>query len=1022
MRPLHLDINAFGPYAGHQAIDFSELKDYRFFLIHGPTGSGKTALLDAMCYALYGDTSGGTGGKARSGENMRSDYATDTEVTEVTFDFAVGQSLYRVRRSPKQWVARKRGSGLTENGESACLCRIDEDRQEVAALAEKTQKVTAEVQRILGFRSDQFRQVVLLPQGDFRRLLLADSGERQEIMQTLFQTEYYSDVEQRLKEAAKTWAERYAEMDAKMQELQTLAGVESMSELKERTEADELMAGTLQAQIADAAASVTTARGWLSDAQRDSQTLDEQQAATRSFETLQAESDVILTKRLELQSALRAAEANESVAVAQERKREREKALILWDEAKAGLASATEHHETASWEWESLRVREPELAGWMLEKNRLEEIRSKSAALNESLDTVRRYRQEAADAAGALKKAEEELETLQENMMALHAQEALAQALAAETTGREAAFRQWQNVQERRKKLDRFRTELLMAENKLSIAVTAANASRERWEAELGRLDILQEKWEHEQAALLAAGLEAGQPCPVCGSTGHPAKALPAGDAPDQAAVKRQKLTVEECAKERETMRQQEFGAQGERDRLAHSMSMLAEELGEYAQGVMTRLDQAMVEARQRWEDSARAQMEVETLRQQGEVLLPKVEAAKADRANREQHRTVTESKAKAAEAVAMERQAMVPTEYRDVKTLELAIASSDARITALRSMMEKSRQSVTETGNLLARARAQHDERSQVAERAKDAWNQAETEKQTRIVEAGFADEKEYNSAARNNEARRNLDHLIRDFDGRMAAARERLERAAQAARQITAVPDMASLEASYTLANEREQGLRVEEGRIRDRLQQARSLITRFMELHAARKDAEDQHALYAGMHEIASGRFTGVSFERYVLGFLLDEVSLYANLRLKEMTRGRYRLRRRENREDKRKGAGLDLEVLDGYTGEARPVQTLSGGETFLASLSLAFGLADVVQSRSGGIHLETLFVDEGFGTLDPETLDLAIKALQDLQQGGRLVGIISHVPELRERIDARLEIVPIARGSRAEFHVG
>ncbi len=197
---------------------------------------------------------------------------------------------------------------------------------------------------------------------------------------------------------------------------------------------------------------------------------------------------------------------------------------------------------------------------------------------------------------------------------------------------------------------------------------------------------------------------------------------------------------------------------------------------------------------------------------------------------------------------------------------------------------------------------------------------------------------------------------------------------------------------------------------------------MISRLEALERERLDAEEKHGLYAGLYEIASGRLTGVSFERYVLGFLLDEVSLYANLRLKEMTRGRYRLRRREDRGDKRKGVGLDLEVLDGYTGEARPVQTLSGGETFLASLSLALGLADVVQSRAGGIHLETLFVDEGFGTLDPETLDLAVKALLDLQQGGRLVGIISHVPELQESIDARLEIVTTERGSQAVFHIG
>lgn len=159
MKPLYLEVRAFGPYAGVQAIDFAELRDYRFFLIHGPTGSGKTSLLDAICYALYGDTSG----KVRSGESMRSDYSGDTESTEVTFDFAVGANRYRVRRSPRQWLARKRGAGsLVEVGESACLFRLDEARRETAVLAEKSQRVTAEVQSILGFRSDQFRQVVLL--------------------------------------------------------------------------------------------------------------------------------------------------------------------------------------------------------------------------------------------------------------------------------------------------------------------------------------------------------------------------------------------------------------------------------------------------------------------------------------------------------------------------------------------------------------------------------------------------------------------------------------------------------------------------------------------------------------------------------------------------------------------------------------------------------------------------------------------------------------------------------------------
>ena len=1018
MRPLLLDIKAFGPYAGHQVIDFSELGNFRFFLIHGPTGSGKTALLDAMCYALYGDTSG----KVRSGENMRSDYATDTELTEVTFDFAVGQGLYRVRRSPKQFVARKRGSGLTETGESATLFRLDESLQEVTVLAEKTQKVTAEVQRILGFRSDQFRQVVLLPQGDFRRLLLADSGERQEIMQILFQTEYYSVVEQRLKEAAKTWTEQYAEVDAKLQELQTLAGVESMAELQARIEADEQASGALQGQIVEAAAVVTTARQLLAGAQRDQQAINEQQAATQAFGIVQAESAAMAEKRLELQQAMRAAEVSESVAVAQERKQDREKAEIHWKEAETELTLAMAHQQEASREWESMQAREPELAGLIQKKNALEEFRSKSAALAEAVADAHRFRQQASAAAELLKKAELDLKALQQKLEELQGREARALVLAAETGGRETTFQQWQTARERRKKLDQNRLELLVGEKNLAVTMTAANNIRASLENEREQLEIIQEKWEHEQAALLAAGLVAGAPCPVCGSTEHPAGALPTEGAPDQSVLRGQRQRVDECGKAADEAKQREYSAQAARDSLAHAVALLAEELGEYGSWELERLDAAMESARQAWAEAARARKEAGELQQQGKEGLQKLETAKSDRGAREAAYTAAEARAQAVEAVMQERQTAVPAQYRDVKTLEQRITSVDLQITSLRGVLEKARQSATEAGKSLAQAQAQYDERKGAAERAKNLWEQAETGKRARLAEAGFADEEKYSGSVRNNEARRELDRVIRDFDGRAAAARERMERAAQAAGQITEAPDLAAAEAAYTLANTKEQELRVEAGRILDRLSQARGLILRFSELHAAKAAAEENHALYAGLYEITSGRFTGVSFERYVLGFLLDEVSLYANLRLKEMTRGRYRLRRKENREDKRKGAGLDLEVLDGYTGEARPVQTLSGGETFLASLSLALGLADVVQSRSGGIHLETLFVDEGFGTLDPETLDLAINALQDLQQGGRLVGIISHVPELRERIDARLEIIPVARGSRAEFHVG
>lgn len=1022
MRPMRLDIQAFGPYADRQRIDFSELGAYRFFLIHGPTGSGKTSLLDAMCYALYGETSGGAGSKARSGENMRSDYAAEADPTEVIFDFAVGQDLYRVRRSPRQQIARKRGTGFTEIGESAMLFRLDALGCEVAALAEKSQKVTAEVQRILGFRGDQFRQVVLLPQGEFRRLLLADSSERQEIMQTLFRTEDYSAVEQHLKEEAKVWAERYAELDAKLQELKAVSGGATREELEGRLAADELAVGGLQQKIADAAQAVTVARQLLAGAQRDQQILDEWKAAELAWTNMQIEIEAVAVKRRELQAAQRATEASEAVGVALKLKQEQEKAQSRLQASELELANATALNQKSVDEWAAIQAREPELAGFVQEKNQLEEFRSKSSELAASLAAALRLSREAETAELEFQKGENELLALQKRDEVLRSQVEELAALAVESGGREAAFKQWQSLVDRAKKTEQNRIALLEVEKKLAIASTEANNNHVRWEKSRAELEKLQEIWENEQAALLASDLKPGHPCPVCGSTEHPLRALPGANAPDQSVLRQKKQMVEAYLKTIEPARLRENAVRSERDQLVQSLAVLKEEQGEYAAWGVPQLEQAMVKSHQAWQKADHAQQEATTLRQQEQLLLQQITKAVADRTAKEKARAAAQANATAAAAVAEERRNFVPFKYRDLAVLEQSIRKIDAQIGELRTLMERTRQNTIAAGSALTQAQTQYEERKASLLRTQEAVTAAVAEKQLRITEAGFASEGEYSAAMRTPETRRDIEQRIRDFDGRLAAARERVERAAALVGPIVEAPDMPALEAHYVAANVREQELRVEEGRLRDRLEQARALLARFAELLTDRAAAEEKHSLYAGLHELSSGRLTGVSFERYVLGFLLDEVSLYANLRLKQMTRGRYRLRRREDRADKRKGAGLDLEVLDGYTGEARPVQTLSGGETFLASLSLALGLADVVQSRSGGIHLETLFVDEGFGTLDPETLELAIDALVELKQGGRLVGIISHVPELRERIDARLEITATKRGSRAEFHVG
>ena len=251
------------------------------------------------------------------------------------------------------------------------------------------------------------------------------------------------------------------------------------------------------------------------------------------------------------------------------------------------------------------------------------------------------------------------------------------------------------------------------------------------------------------------------------------------------------------------------------------------------------------------------------------------------------------------------------------------------------------------------------------------------------------------------------------------LAAARDRAGRAVQAS-PSTDVPDVASVETRVQELDGAIEAKNHEQGEAAERLRRLVSIVDALKDLAVRRQSGQAAFQCVAHVSDIVNGQNPhGITLHRYVLGALLDDVLVAASLRLRAMTSGRFDLEREREREDARRAAGLDLVVLDSYTGTSRPVNTLSGGEGFMASLALALGLADVVQSYAAGIRLETIFVDEGFGTLDEEAMDKALETLMKLGEGGRLVGIISHVPELRGRIDARLEVRPTEKGSVARF---
>jgi DNA repair protein SbcC/Rad50 len=343
----------------------------------------------------------------------------------------------------------------------------------------------------------------------------------------------------------------------------------------------------------------------------------------------------------------------------------------------------------------------------------------------------------------------------------------------------------------------------------------------------------------------------------------------------------------------------------------------------------------------------------------------------------------------------------------------------AERRVKVLKEALDKAQEIVNKSSETLVGQQAALNSLTEVVAKARSRVETLQAEFSKRLQAAGFTQDGAFQQAKRNAAEIDHLEEEIGRFDGALRAARDRVERARQAADRLV-LPDIEALESAARHAKADLEGALRAEMSITVQLRQLDAWLGDLCKTQDELETLEARYAVAGRIAEVASGHNAqGITFQRFVLAALLDDVLVAASERLHTMSRRRFSLQRATTRADRRLAGGLDLQVYDSYTGTTRAVSTLSGGESFLASLSLALGLADVVQAYAGGVHLDTLFVDEGFGSLDPEALDLAFRALVDLQRAGRLVGIISHVPELKERIDVRLEVIPTQRGSVTRF---
>lgn len=1036
MKPLILTMCAFGPYAGECTVDFTRFGGSGLFLITGDTGAGKTTLFDGICYALFGECSG----ENRCGDGLRSDFAPPGTDTYVSLRFQHRGKIYTVTRRPEYTRPKKRGEGETKQPATAELWLPEGEGGPVTRIGD----VTRHIEEILRITYKQFKQLCMLAQGEFERLLLAGSDERAEIFRRIFDTGRLRDMQTDLAEQARRLA-----AEAQTVRLRLATGCANV-----RADADSPL-DALRMQAADAASCVDIAKrllpllAELNEADAAFLTTGEERLAeldrARQQAAVDREAAVRYRQRQQQLTALRqelaaldaqapALEAIGQQLTAATRAAEIEPAFTISQSLSEQLTQRQSERETlAAAERRSRQAAVKAAAQWQAEQARSAEREALTQRCTLLAALLPKFEQAAKqdETAGQARDAIDRLNVLDADLadQSRHQSEQLAEAEATleALDGSDAALAELQGLQaaytRRLEALDALHRQAgaLAAQRDLLLTRQQAIAEAEAAYRQASvAYDEQQSLFFRSQAGILAQDLQAGQPCPVCGSRNHPQPAARPPETPTEAAL--------DALRDARDHRQAAYAAAGQAgaEVQAACRQMEAALTEAAALAAVSPEPAAIAAARLAEQDRLSAlspSLDQAAARCRRRQTLPPLIAKLRDDLARleEQRRDCAAQRAawqtRLAAALAQRRTLLadMPPDMPTHAAAAAALAAAQAQTAVLTAAFDAARdahEDALRTAEHLAGRRHALDQ--DIAATAARAGEAAAAFAAAR-TQAGFPDDAAFLAARLPAE----------ELDGlrtRQEAHRDRRRRAEESLRVLsaeTATPPHAveSIDARYTALELQTTALRHDLTARQSRLEANRRTE---QELTDACADFDRLEPLCTAAQELAdaaNGRLKGhkkLQFETYVQAAYFDRILRQANQRLAHMTHGRYELLRNEFQETLN-DRGLDLAVFDHYTGKPRHVRTLSGGESFKAALALALGLSDVVQRRAGGVSIETMFIDEGFGTLDSDSLDTAIATLLSLAGTDRLVGIVSHVEELKERIDRKIVVRKSPRGS-------
>jgi DNA repair protein SbcC/Rad50 len=987
---LHrLDLTAFGPFGTAQRVDFDALSAAGLFLLHGPTGAGKTSVLDAVCYALYGSVPGAR--QSGQGIGLRSDHAAPGTRTEVRLDLTVAGRRLEITRQPPWQRPKKRGTGTTLDKAQSWLREYDVAAGGWKDLSRSHQEIGEEITQLLGMSREQFCQVVLLPQGDFARFLRADAEARGKLLGRLFDTQRFAEVEKRLAERRRSTEAQVRDGDSALladaHRMQQAAG--DAMELPETAPGEPGLAAavlgaaavarsTAREQLAVARCRLTAAESTRTAAERELAGVRERDRLQRRFAEARARAARLAQRadaHREAEARMARARKAETVAPALELRdaAEAEHRRASGAEARARALLPGGHAESGAAGLAAAARRAAEELGRLESARRAEQRLDSLVAERADLDRDERADDDLlAEAESWLAGWDDTRETLRSAVES--AQEAASRApQLAERRGN--AQRRLRAARQR----DQFAGDTDDAQRVALAAAERAAEARAHW------LDLKEQRLDGI-AAELAARLTAGAPCAVCGATEHPAPARKDAGHVDRAAEERA-LTAYQRAEEDRAEAERRLGT------VREALAAATAEAGDTPAGRLA-------------EEAAEIERAYAHARAAASGLHAAQERLRRAEAEREQ-RITAQREAAVRGAARVGRRERLERE-RAVLEEEVARVRGDADSVATRAAQCERRAA------LLTDAADTARDAEDAAQRLKDA----DARLADAAFRAGFDTPRAAAAALLDDAAHRELQRRLDAWQAEEAAVRAVLAEEDTAAAARLPAADVGAAESAAEAAVRR---LR-EAASARDAAARRCAELDRLSEraTTAAHRLAplREEYDRVARLAGLAAGTSADnerrMRLEAYVLAARLEQVAAAATVRLRRMSSGRYTLVHSDDRAGRGR-SGLGLHVVDAWTGRERDTATLSGGETFFASLALALGLADVVTDETGGVRLDTLFIDEGFGSLDDQTLDEVLDVLDSLRERDRSVGIVSHVADLRRRVHAQLEVVKSRTGS-------